>query len=146
MATKKPNFRHVRLAIAASGVLVSLGLAAAAVMTMPADGRYGPGLSTASLAFVVAFFALNPAHLLLLLILARMRHLPLWIGSVLLLAADLAWWWLVSPLGGTRGATKPPRRGGRRLLGGRLPRAGDRVAPQCRDLVPALLKAVKRKR
>jgi hypothetical protein len=25
-----------------------------------------------------------------------MRHLPLWIGSVLILSADLAWWWLVS--------------------------------------------------
>ncbi len=96
MPAKKPNFRRVRLAIAAGGVLVSLGLVAATVMTTPAGGRYGPGLSTASLAFMVAFFALNPAHLLLLLILVRMRHFPEWIGIVLLLLADLAWWWLVS--------------------------------------------------
>jgi hypothetical protein len=96
MPASKRTSRHVRLAIAAGGVLVSLGLVAATVMTMPAGGRYGPGLSTASLAFIVAFFALNPAHLLLLLILTPMRHLPLWIGSVLILSADLAWWWLVS--------------------------------------------------
>jgi len=85
---------RLRAAIAAGGVLVSVGLLAAGVNAMPAGTEYGPSFSTLSVVCFGTFFALNPLHLLLLF-----TGLPLRGPSAGLIAVsivDLAWWWFAS--------------------------------------------------